>query len=90
MGSLGPDRPSGPADAFSTAPPKFTAMVMSVASPKVGAIGTGFNTPPSMRSMPLRRNGVKKRGKDMEARIASNSLPEFIQISFSPFTSADP
>ena len=40
-------------------PPRLTAMVKSVVSLKVGAIGTGFKTPPSIRSTPSELNGVK-------------------------------
>ncbi len=72
---------------LSAGPPRFTAIVISVSSPNVGAIGTGFKTPPSTRSTPLYLNGVKRRGIEIDALMASKRLPDFIQISFWPFTS---
>src|ERR1017187_4233900 len=68
-------------------PFRLTAIVMSVSSPNVGAMGTGFRTPPSTRSPPLYLNGVKKRGIAKEARMASKRLPDRIQTSFWPLRS---
>ena len=68
---------------LSIGPPRLTAIVISVSSLNVGAMGTGFNTPPSMRLTPLYLKGVKKRGSDIEALMASNRLPELIQTPFS-------
>src|SRR5271157_4416154 len=68
-------------------PFRFTAIVMSVSSPDVGAMGTGFRIPPSTRSTPLYLNGVKKRGIAKEARMASKRLPDRIQTSFWPLRS---
>src|SRR4030042_5351651 len=72
---------------FCAGPPRFTAIVMSVSSPNVGAIGTGFKTPPSTRSAPLYLKGVKRSGIAKDGLIASKRLPDFIHISFWPFKS---
>ena len=55
------------------------AKIKSVVSLKVGAIGTGFNTPPSIRSTPLYLNGVKNNGNEIDALIASKRLPGFYE-----------
>jgi len=72
---------------LSAGPPRFTAIVISVSSPNVGAIGTGFKTPPSTRTAPLYLNGVKRRGIEKDALMASKRRPDFIHISFWPFIS---
>jgi len=73
--------------ALSAGPPRFTAIVISVSSPNVGAIGTGFKTPPSTKSTPLYLYGVNRSGIEIDALIAPKRLPDFIHISFCPFTS---
>ena len=49
--------------------------------------GHGIQDPPSTRSTPLYRNGVKKSGIANEARMASKRLPDRIQTSFCPLRS---
>ena len=63
-------------------------MVKSVSSLNVGAIGTGLRTPPSMRIASSLLTGVKNKGSETEALMASNSEPLFIQTSFSVTMSA--
>ena len=49
----------------------------------VGAMGTGFKIPPSSKRCSPSRIGVKNSGKDIDARMASNTRPRLSQTSFS-------
>jgi hypothetical protein len=56
-------------------------MVRSVVSFNVGAIGIGLTSAPSSRRRPLCCEGVNTSGVEIEARMASNSLPSRSQTS---------
>jgi len=55
---------------------KLTATVRSVSSETVGAIGSGFTTPPSIKTLFPIFLGVKIVGIAIEARIASKRSPQ--------------
>ena len=60
---------------------RLTAIVMSVRSLSVGAIGMGLMRPPSTSVRPSTSTGAKTPGTAVDARIAVNSEPLFIQTS---------
>ena len=51
---------------LSKTPPRLTAIVKSVSSLNVGAIGTGFKTPPSINMLSLYLTGVRNKGSEMD------------------------
>src|SRR3569623_629495 len=65
----------------------LTAMVMSVESLSVGAMGRGLVTAPSMYSLSPILCGVTSDGMAREARMASNSGPLLIQGSLPEYNS---
>ena len=79
---------------FCAGPPGFAAIVMSVSSPNVGTIGTGYKTPPSTRSVYAKGRssincsptdvviGLRHYGPHLERR---HSQEAEIQCSFSFF-----